>query len=853
MDDKRLRELIHFARSYHNAGRELEPWFAFEQVTPEEREAILAAIIPGRAHTKDEGLGVGPGVDVTWVDRIEEHDWAIWRAHEFYLSSKRSVDVVQSIASESESILRRLPDPHRSTFTGKGLVVGYVQSGKTANFTAVAARAVDAGYRLVIVLSGIHNNLRAQTQRRLDRELTGRLEEGEEGIVRPSLERDWYPLTERGDYDFRGQHGQTILGHGVPILAVIKKNCSVLKELLAWLESANPDALASCPTLIIDDEADQASVNTGQDRGEQEPEDPDDETSPSRTNELIRKIINLDDLKRVAYLAYTATPFANILIDPESEDREAGQDLYPSDFIWQLPRPNEYTGTRELFGAIEHESRDVVRFIPDEDLPSLRPPRSRERASWHPEISQTIIDAIDEYLLAGAVRMHPDTGQANKHHTMLVHTSHYTDCQERLATCIREYVTGLHGDLQYGDGLIDRLRATWEHHYRHSLDGDRDLGFEDVIPYIRELMAREIPILELNSASDHVLDFEGDPIKAICIGGNRLSRGLTLEGLTVSVFLRPTGMADTLLQMARWYGFRIGYEDLIRIYTTPEIANWFSELALVEDDLRAEIDRLRRSNLTPSEQGICLRAHSALRLTSQSKSQNAITQRSGWSGTHPQNIVLPLDAPDCLRADYTKTETFLSGLQLIGNHSGLTASSRGSDVVAYLRSLADTGETRTFDLESICNWIERQLALGRLSNWTIHVPGNARSTAPTIDLAGSELRLVTRSRLRGSNSIGVLIDPKHEATDLDRPAEDFKEGSSYNTNRMRQERPMEQGLLMIYLIDPASDSSARGRERLIPKRRTDTPPAIVSVALSLPHVPDDEAVDIIVNQAFVDA
>jgi hypothetical protein len=853
MNEQRLRELIHLARSYHNLGKDLERWFEFEQVTPEESAAILAAVVPRRTQIQDEGLGVGPEVDVTWVDRMQETDWAIWGAHEYYLRIDlgRSEDMIRSIASESEAILRRLPDPRRAEFTGKGLVVGYVQSGKTASFTAVAARAVDTGYRLIIVLSGIHNNLRAQTQRRLDRELTGHLEPGELGIASPALDRDWYQLTDRGDYDFKGQHSQTILGHDVPILAVVKKNCTVLTDLLTWLKSAKPEALASCPTLIVDDEADQASVNTGQDRGEEEPEDPDDETSPSKTNELIRQIVSA--LPRVSYLAYTATPFANVLIDPESEDREAGRDLYPSDFIWQLPRPSEYTGTRELFGAIEHESRDVVRFIPDEDMDSLRPARARERGNWHPEISQTIIDAIDEFILAGAVRMHPSREQSEKHHTMLVHTSHYTECQERLANCIRKYGDGLHGNLQYGDGLIERLQRTWDRDYHQSLDDQDKLSFAAIEPHIRAFMAQPIPVLVLNSASDHVLDFEGDPIKAICIGGNRLSRGLTLEGLTISLFVRTTTMLDTLLQMARWYGFRIGYEDLIRIYTTPEIAGWFSELALVEDDLRAEIDRLRRSNLTPSEQGVRLRAHSALRLTSQAKSQNAVTRRSGWSGSHPQNIVLAIDAPERLQSDYDHTEAFLTRLKPGGQATGLTAPSQGADVVAYLRSLTDTGQARTFDLQSICEWIERQLSLGRLTDWTIHVPGNTNATARTIGIAGYEVQLVTRSRLRGSSSIGVLIDPKHEATDLDRPASDFKEGSSYDTNAMRQARPMNQGLLMIYLIDPASDSSARGRERLIPEQCADVPPAIVGVALSLPHVPDDEAETIIINEAFADA
>ncbi len=850
MDDRRLRELIHVARSYYNLGRDLEPWFAFEQVTAEEREAILEAVVPDRAQIQDDGLGVGPGVDVTWLDRLEETEWKVWRAHERYLRFTKGwrEDMVDSIATESECILRRLPDPRRTSFRGKGLVIGYVQSGKTANFTAVAARAVDAGYRMVIVLSGIHNNLRAQTQRRLDRELTARLDENEVGIERPEQGRAWYHLTDRGNADFANVHDHAVLESQLPILAVIKKNCSILRQVLAWVQSADRIALERCPMLIIDDEADQASVNTGQDRGEELPED-EDEVSPSTTNALIRELIS--NLPRVAYLAYTATPFANILMDPGAEDRVVGADLYPSDFIWQLPRPEGYTGTRELFGNLDHESRQVLRFIPDEDMPSLRPP-SRNRASWHPEIPQTVIDAIDEFILAGAVRAF--RGQGDQHHTMLVHTVHYKDCHGRVADYLRSYVDGLIGAIGFAGGIAGRLEQVWNGDYHRSLDDADDLTFSDIAEYI-DALVRALQVLELNSDSDDKLDFESrTPIKAICVGGNRLSRGLTLEGLTVSVFARATSMADTLLQMARWYGFRIGYADTIRIYTTRPIAEWFAELALVEDDLRAEVNRLRSSGLTPADMGIRLRAHSALRLTSQAKGRHGATRQEGWGGSHPQNIVLPIDEPEWLESDYRQTEHFLTNLGPQTSDGGLVATVTADAVITYLQSLSFRGSeaTRTFNIDSLCKWIRKQGERERLTTWTVHMPANTKRDATSITIAGHQHTLISRSRLRGSNSIGVLIDPRHEAYDLDAPLDTFRRGSSYDTVAMRQARPETQGLLLIYLIDPASDSDGRERERLIPEGRQ-APPAVVSVGLSLPTVPDDDARTVIVNEAFDDA
>ncbi len=535
-------------------------------------------------------------------------------------------------------------------------------------------------------------------------------------------------------------------------------------------------------------------------------------------------------------------------MDPGAEDREVGDDLYPSDFIWQLPRPEGYTGTRELFGAMEHEWREVLRFIPDEDMGSLRPP-SRNRSNWHPDISASMIDAINEFILAGAVRAY--RGQGNQHHTMLVHTIHYKDCHGRVTDYLKPYIEGLKGALSYGDGVVQSLRQVWDQGYCRSLDDAKQISFDEIQPLVADLV-NSIQVLELNSDSDDKLDFEShDPIKAICVGGNRLSRGLTLEGLTVSVFVRATSMADTLLQMARWYGFRIGYADTIRIYTTQAIAEWFAELALVEDDLRTEVDRLRTTGLTPKEIGIRLRAHSALRLTSQSKGRHGVTRQEGWGGSHPQNIVLPIDSPQWLQTDYGQTERLLSNIVTRRTDAGLAANATPEQVIAYLSALSfrSTEATRTFNIDSICRWIRKQNEKDRLTNWTIYVPSNSKRDATLITVDGHEHTLIARSRLRGSNSIGVLIDPKHEAFDLDTPVETFRRDNSYDTDAMRQTRPAQQGLLLIYLLDPASDSSGRDRERLIPEGQP-APPAVVSVGLSLPRVPDDEARTVIINETF---
>ncbi len=271
---------------------------------------------------------------------------------------------MDSVSAESFRVLQYLPDPKTSTpFQGRGLVVGYVQSGKTANYTAVAARAVDAGYRMVIVLSGTHDSLRNQTQNRLERELVGDQSIDLHGF---NHSREWVTLTTPTE-DFQVQK-ENILQSTGPFLAVVKKNVPVLQKLDRWLESSE-QFLDDLPVLIIDDEADQASINTKGNRpfdatvGD---EDDEDETlAPSRTNALIRSI--LKRTKKAAYIAYTATPFANILINPEAVDRHVGEDLFPKDFVIQLPRPKGYTGTEELFG-VSAQGRDVLQTVAEEDV-----------------------------------------------------------------------------------------------------------------------------------------------------------------------------------------------------------------------------------------------------------------------------------------------------------------------------------------------------------------------------------------------------------------------------------------------------------------------------------------------------
>lgn len=367
---------------------------------------------------------------------------------------------MDSVSAESLRVLQYLPDPKFSApFQGRGLVVGYVQSGKTANYTAVAARAVDAGYRMVIVLSGIHDSLRNQTQTRLERELTG--DQG--NCPREDGCQAWIMLTTPTE-DFKEQDGNILQSTG-PFLAVVKKNVPVLQKLDRWLESLE-FYLDDLPVLIIDDEADQASINTKGNRpldaaiGD---EDDDDENfAPSRTNGLIRSILRRT--KKAAYIAYTATPFANILISPEAVDRHVGDDLFPKDFVIQLPRPKGYTGTEELFG-VSAQGRDVLRAVAEEDVKALRGARRRKKTEIILEqasdtLPDSLADALVSFCLAGSVRIL--RGLTGKPHTMLVHVSQRTDDQGRIADAIRDQLDLWREAERQGQRLEAIFGPVWE-------------------------------------------------------------------------------------------------------------------------------------------------------------------------------------------------------------------------------------------------------------------------------------------------------------------------------------------------------------------------------------------------------
>ncbi|MFE0807717.1 Z1 domain-containing protein [Streptomyces sp. NPDC058848] len=535
-----------------------------------------------------------------------------WRGYEQKLRDKGWPEAaIASLDQASRAVVERLTDPEQpAARQSKGLVVGYVQSGKTANFTGVAAKAIDAGYRLVIVLGGTLNLLRAQTQRRLDMELIG-----QENILRGADVTDvdsligvdyvgddegWPEFVRHGgrpstlgafdierlttrDNDYkslaqgiralefekrvpsRPLHAPENLHHAAARILVVKKNKSVLTKLVKDLKQIR-GILGELPTLIIDDESDQASVNTSDpkkwERGS---------TERTAINGLISKLLEL--LPRAQYVGYTATPFANVFIDPGDD-----MDIFPSDFLISLPRPAGYMGVQDfhdLNSSVSVQERTYA--------------NSREKAhvrGIYDSTGDRLQEAMDAFVLSGALKLYradhgvPDT--AFRHHTMLAHESVRQDDHADLALRINSMWHQAGYSSAAGHA---RLAALWESDFApvsttNASDLPSPSSYEELRPYVHTARQRigsgGQPVIVVNGDSDRYfaqLDLDFDRTKnvwKILVGGTKLSRGFTVEGLTITYYRRTTQQADTLMQMGRWFGFRPGYRDLVRLYIGRE-------------------------------------------------------------------------------------------------------------------------------------------------------------------------------------------------------------------------------------------------------------------------------------------
>jgi hypothetical protein len=705
------------------------------------------------------------------ADRRAARDF-YWRHYHDYLLAKRwDPDAVAGLDEATEEVVRRISDPTRvQAYQAKGLVVGYVQSGKTANFTGVVAKAIDAGYRLVIVLTGTTNMLRTQTQRRLDMELCGR----------ENLEREISPHDQKGhdyqdDPEWRSdrfiRHGGRPSDSGFPDihrlsnhagdyrrlkqgfaaleferrernrqiydpvnlftgnarLVVAKKNSTVLRDLVADLGRIT-NRLGEVPVLIIDDESDQASVNTTSPKKWKE-----DKKERTAINRLIGQLLTM--MPRAQYVGYTATPYANVFIDPSD-----AEDIFPRDFLISLDRPLGYMGAEDF-----HDS--------DTTLPAeLRPlASSKERAhvrllSDEPDDAE-LRQALDMYLLTGAVKIYRERIGAGsyRHHTMLVHEAMGKDAHRDAAAVITQlWNTGGY----YGASGLARLRKLYQEDVlpvtlaqgHLPAPADFDELREDLAEALRRINPADRnsgPVIVVNSDKDlekqqESLDFDKRPIWRILVGGNKLARGFTVEGLTVTYYRRSTLQVDTLMQMGRWFGFRPGYRDLVRLYTTADLHDMFSAASRDEEFLRQEMRRYARPSadgrqITPRQVPPLIAQHRPdLRPSARNKMWNAKIAEKSSPGEGVEKVAYPDSAakirqntqvwqPILAAADQQmafrvseKTTTFEAKFATVSHRDML-------DVLGRLIWLSD----ETFSPELA--WL-RSLRPDQLSQWVVMLP-----------------------------------------------------------------------------------------------------------------------------------
>ena len=555
--------------------------------------------------------------------------------------------VLGVLDKDTDKIVGLMQDPEKpGRWARRGLVVGHVQSGKTANYTGVICKAADYGYKFIVILSGIQEDLRVQTQERIEEGFTGRSSEatnGREsaiGVGLYGLERQPICLTTRAD-DFKSTTrdlGVSLQSLNEPLVLVMKKNSRTLANLIDWLEIRNRQSgarISSVPMLLIDDEADNASVNVST-----------NEDSPSAINNCIRKL--LDSFDRNVYLGYTATPFANIFIDPDSRDAMEREDLFPRDFIISLDAPTNYVGASRIFP----DSGDLHGTLTTVDDHVDLLPEKHKISHPLPQIPESLKEAVRTFVLARAIRV--VRGQDKSHSSMLVNASRFNVVQTKLTglvsdlmSAIRSACTGHAGlpvEIALRDPEMNRLHEAWRNQY----EGQIPETWRDVQAALVRA-AGPIEVRKVNSKSPDKLDYrryKNEGLHVIAIGGFALSRGFTLEGLTVSYFLRNSMMYDTLLQMGRWFGYRDGYADVCRIFMTEEAIDWYAHISDAIDELRDEFNRMERAGARPVDFGLKVRAHpESLIVTARNK------MRSGQKVNHSVSLAGELIETTRLRTD----------------------------------------------------------------------------------------------------------------------------------------------------------------------------------------------------------
>lgn len=862
-----------------------------EMIDPElfeniDRESVIDEMIRRSSHGigKDASL-VGDEGHEPWLDADRKQGWRYWRRYSEYMEEKLPWKALDALDKSTDEILGNLEDPHRpGNWDRRGLVVGHVQSGKTGNYTGLICKAADAGYKIIIVLAGLHNNLRAQTQIRLDEGFLGyaTLVNVDHlplvGVGQIDSDKKSQPncatnRSDKGDFDTAASRKLNVKPEERPWLFVVKKQKHVLERLVYWLENHAADAVetetgrrivSALPALVIDDESDHGSVDTGEvpigDDGK-----PDLEHSPTVLNGLIRRVLHT--FSRKAYVGYTATPFANIFIHERSATAEHGPDLFPSAFITSLGAPTNYIGPGRVFGSASSIPDDLplARTLDDDDYLEWMPPTHKN--GWHPRIGgervlpKGLQEAIRSFIFACAVRKL--RGQGDRHSSMLIHVSRFTSVQNEIVSQVEDFVR--HMNRRY-DRKIDLaeldavMKADFEMRFRPDMARVRDafsevpqgedVNWTDVRAVLPSVL-QDIDVREINGSAKDALDYaenEKKGLKVIAIGGDKLARGLTLEGLCTSYFMRTTKMYDTLMQMGRWFGYRDRYLDVCRLYTSGDMIQWFGHIADAAEELREEFDNMAAVKATPRDFGLRVLSHHTLTVTSKAKMRSAKPVHLTYSGSLMQTVAFPIDEKH--ERNFEVGAKFVTALgqgrplqdQQYSRedqhwNGALWRKVPSIAVVEFLRSYQTHPKSYRVVPPMLADFIERMSGTGELTEWTVALVGAADGREG--EIAGFKVGMLKRTSIGeypDRYSIKTLISPRDQAIDLTKEQYEAALARSRETWRGDAERneakgpPSEpngpairhvlgfgheelglppdrkRGLLLLYMLDPEKSS-----------------------------------------------
>jgi len=790
-------------------------------------------------------------------------EWKFWNRYKRYLEEEKgwSYKIIMGIDSLTDQILERLEDPKREDqWDRRGMAVGQVQSGKTANYTGLICKAVDAGYKLIIVLAGQHKSLRSQTQARLDIEFLGfdtRMNRAfnQENLkigVGKLIGQKLLPVNSLTSSDDNGDFTRKIASQGAvmigsdPILLVVKKNKSVLKNLLNWstsihgvLNKKGVKIVSEIPLLLIDDEADNASINTN-DIPVDENGKVIDDCDATAINGLIRQLLN--SFEKTAYVGYTATPFGNIFIRPTVESDRYGDDLFPKNFIINLPSPSNHIGPAKVFGldTYEHagikeeEGLHIVRVINDfeEFIPT------NHKKYHQPEaIPESLKKAIKCFVISCAARV--ARRQEKEHNSMLIHVTRYTHVQMKIYYLVKEELEYIKRRIEYGDGgskynLMDELEDIWKDDYVKTTEEVKrqiqdpkimNVEWEDVRANLFNAVVK-INVKLINGTANDILDYDShsEGGNFIVIGGDKLSRGLTLEGLSISYYLRASRMYDTLMQMGRWFGYRPGYADLCRLYTSEELVAWYKYITMSSEELRNDLNYMAALNQTPEDYGLRVRTHPGeLLITAVNKMRNGTPMKLSYAGHVIETVVFNTDS-QTVEHNFKVLSQFIEQLGTPVDEISFRPSHGNylwncvptKFIIELLNEIIIHPDSRKANPKILTDYIEAQMEINELNKWVICLISSSKKGASVCNIGGCEVGLTQRQKAnedleKYSMSNGRLLSPVDELIDLtEEQIERALQEMYLRTGRhadipggryIRNVRSPETGLLIIYPLD----------------------------------------------------